>query len=109
MREKLTEKEKQMIEYIIRNINWDKISNVMKFLNWEWWIKTEKLETLSPDKLIEMGRNLLKDVCEKKLKGTGTGGLLVEREEDEKGNTVWLSLKFILEEWEVSLEDGEYL
>ena len=106
------DKTEAMINDIIEEFDFDKVQSAMEHLCWKW-----RGEDVTIDMLKETAIELLKDASKSRLNyfkdshwqlgiTCGTGGLQATACCDEdKTKITNLDLKFILEEWDVDLED----
>jgi hypothetical protein len=106
------DKTEAMINDIIEEFDFDKVQSAMEHLCWKW-----RGEDVTIDMLKETAIELLKDASKSRLNyfkdshwqlgiTCGTGGLQATACCDEdKTKITNLDLKFVLEEWDVDLED----
>lgn len=102
-------KEKEMIKHIIDNFDFDTCHLVMKNLNWTWWDPIESvLKVPTIDKLIDSAENKLCraiEGCRELKKGErsyyiSSGGLKASAHKNRYGHITFLTLEFVLTEWE---------
>lgn len=84
-------KDREAIEKIMNNFDFERVHNVMLHLNWEWYYEGVP----SIKELKRIAKHLLEEVCENKWSSTGTGGFFVYRA--AKGI---LTLHFSIEDWD---------
>lgn len=91
---------KQMVDEIIKNFDFEKVHRVMVFLDWRWGGYTGDPNDRGKVPTMDELKKAARDRCEEALKfGTSvTGGFHASYEYGE------LSLKFALDTWEVSKE-----
>lgn len=82
-------KEKQ-INYIIQGFDFEKVHNVMKFLNWTWW---HIGQPPSVDDLKKEATKLLEELYDSEYTYIKTGGFKVTKYEDH------ISLEFIITDY----------
>ena len=102
----------KMIDDIIENFNFDRVQRTMEFLRWKWVGQYVTVEML-----LEEARRLLRDAAESRLgkfknehweQGIihGTGGFQAQAWcNKDKTKITGLDLKFVLTEWDESIED----
>jgi hypothetical protein len=102
-------KEKEMIENIINNFDFDRCLKVMEFLNWEWWCPNDSiLKIPNMDELKESAKGKLHraiEGCKELKKGeysynVSSGGFKASAFKNRYGHINFLTLEFILTEWE---------
>jgi hypothetical protein len=105
-------KTEAMIFNIIQEFDFEKVQTVMNVLGWRWvgqdvtinMLKTESIRLLKDAVKLRLG-NLSDEHWELGIT-CGTGGLQATAYCDEDKNKITsLELKFIVEEWDVDLED----
>ena len=107
----LTEDEKQKIESIMNHFDFEKVHNIMKFLDWKWAFS--KNGTPSVEELKKEAHRLLVDACEEKTT-ISTGGFKAIYEADgswDVDDDFYLGLEFIVEDCEgfTKDEDNEWV
>ncbi len=89
----------EKINEIIKNFDFEKVRKVMVALDWAW-----RFDDRSPlvGELVITAQRLLTEVVEKEEDwGISTGGFLATKRNG------MLALKFMVEEWDVDLEEEE--
>jgi len=105
-----------MIDDIISSFDWDRVQTVMEYTGWRW---EGNRESPSLDELKEKAVYLLKGASDLRLGSfedvhwelsimNGTGGLEASAFcNEDKTEIIALDLKFVIADWESSLEDLE--
>jgi len=105
-----------MIDDIISSFDWDRVQTVMEYTGWRW---EGNQESPSLDELKEKAVYLLKGASDLRLGSfedvhwelsimNGTGGLEASAFcNEDKTEIIALDLKFVIADWESSLEDLE--
>ncbi len=100
----MTQKEEDFIDEIIENFDWECVAKTMEFLGWTWVNGSYNTEFESEipkiGKLVKRARELLVQACKDDHLIVGSGGFHVTRERNENRETVYLSLNFIIADWE---------
>ena len=101
----------KMIDKIIENFDWEETQNIMDFMDWKW-----RGEYVTVDMLKSESKRLLRTAAESRLGGfksehweqgitSGTGGLEATAWCNEaKTEITSLDLKFVLNQWDESIE-----
>ena len=113
----LKKKERKMIKDIVHNFNFDRVNKVMELLDWKWYT-TEcpngKIPSV-PDMISICLQYLKRGISETKdhYLNTGekdysisTGGFEYYFELNEEDKIDYVSMKFVLTEWESFREDA---
>jgi len=92
------------IQKIIDNFEWDKIHEVMKFLNWTWagYNGVPSIEEMKKDAIMYLKEAYNTCLSRKYKNGysVGSGGLIAESFYDDKLNKItYLELRFVLDSW----------
>lgn len=99
-KEKLIE---NMVSEVMEHFDFDKVRNVMLYLDWKWAIENGERTVPSSYRLMKQAESLLREVMQyypdTEFHSLGTGGFMASLDD---GN---LSLQFILEEMTVDSED----
>ena len=88
------------IDDIMDNFDFDKVHKAMTLLGWRWWIReTDSLDIPDIPRLRNRARRLMQDAMGSHMPSysTGTGGFEVHKTTEE--GKVYLSLSFVLTEW----------
>ena len=95
----MTEQQQEAIDYIMDTFDFDKVHNVMDFLNWQW--RDEGV----PDKfsIKREARRLLRDAIENKT-SISTGGFIVSYYPPDNDGGEWVKLAFELESWDTEIK-----
>lgn len=105
-----------MIDDIISSFDWDRVQTVMEYTGWRW---ESNRESPSLDELKEKAVYLLKGASDLRLGSfedvhwelsimNGTGGFEASAFcNEDKTEIIALDLKFVIADWESSLEDLE--
>lgn len=85
-------KREKYIEDIMENLDWVKIQNVMRFLNWTWFGDDEPP---SIAKMMKNVRELIDSLDEHKSKEVGSGGFVVSGDKEHG-----YSVHFQVSQWD---------
>jgi len=101
----MTENHYDLIMDCLNEFDFDKVSDVMTFLNWEWSIDEHNYRVPTVQELRANARKYLKLVIQGALESegkeyiTGTGGFRYECKIYENG-FVWLRMSFEVTDWD---------
>lgn len=101
-----SERDQNAIDEVMDNFNFEKVRQVMQFLDWGWGMEPDKAVPDVPT-LKKTARSLLKDATHRINNGAeqsrqATGGFEVFAYRDPKDDAnvpVYLELKFVVEDW----------
>lgn len=93
----LTEKQQEMIDDVMDNFDFERVSDAMHAVKWGWWSEVGIVVPIKAELRIE-ARRLLKDAIDKKLT-ISTGGFRASYLYET------LKLEFVLEECESCVDD----
>ena len=87
------------------DFDFERVSDVMTFLNWEWYMDEDDIRIPTVQELRSNARKYLKEVIQGALESegkeyiTGTGGFRYECKIYENG-FVWLRMSFEVTDWD---------
>lgn len=105
----------QMMDSIMQNFEFERVSCVMEALDWRWGV-TQGFEVPSQEKIKEFAYKLLKDAATQIQKENispnspfclSSGGFKATAFKSKKGNVSNLRLDFIISEWEEERKNYE--
>lgn len=100
---------KKMVKSVIKNFDFEKVADVMGYLNWTW-VGNSNSPTIkdlkkSAKKRLKDAYNLAKEEMTPNITYfSHSGGLKANAVCNEVGNVVFLNLEFVLTGWEETIE-----
>ena len=92
------DKVEKILDSIMDNFDFKKVHEVMEFLNWKWAkIDGDGIPTV--DDLRDEAARLLWDLVNSNNEVIATGGFYVQKDFSDYDDP-WISLKFVLEDWD---------